>query len=77
MTLEETMAGLRAAIDAKRNGPTHGDGAPVDVILTARAFGWSASAVTGYGVTVARTAIEDSPEEALAELWRRALGEER
>ena len=37
VTLPETMQALRVAIDAKRNGPTHGDGAPVLVTL-ARTF---------------------------------------
>lgn len=52
MTLPETMAGLRAAIDAKRNGPTRGDGAPVVLTLTSHPTGWSAEAVTVYGVRV-------------------------
>lgn len=52
MTLPETMQALRAAIDAKRNGPTHGDGAPVVVSLTAHPTGWSAEVVTVYGVRV-------------------------
>lgn len=52
MTLPEAMAGLRAAIDAKRNGPTHGDGAPVLLTLTSHPTGWSAEAVTVYGVRV-------------------------
>ena len=58
MTLPEAMAGLRAAIDAKRSGPTHGDGAPVLVTLTAHPTGWSAEAVTVYGVRVRH--VEDA-----------------
>lgn len=58
MTIPEAMAGLRAAIDAKRNGPTHGDGAPVVVTLTAHPTGWSAEVVTVYGVRVLH--VEDA-----------------
>lgn len=58
MTLPETMQALRVAIDAKRNGPTHGDGAPAVVTLTAHPTGWSAEAVTVYGVRVLH--VEDA-----------------
>lgn len=72
MTLPETMAGLRAAIDAKRNGPTHGDGAPVVLTLTSHPTGWSAEAVTVYGVRVLTSGIMDDPDDAMAALELRA-----
>lgn len=68
MTLPETMAGLRAAIDAKRNGPTHGDGAPVVVTLAVHPTGWSAEAVTVYGVRVLHVDDADSAWGALSAL---------
>jgi hypothetical protein len=68
MTLPEAMAGLRAAIDAKRNGPTHGDGAPVVLTLTSHPTGWSAEAVTVYGVRVLDTGIVKTPWGALGVL---------
>lgn len=72
MTLPEVMAGLRAAIDAKRSGPTHGDGAPVVVTLTSHPTGWSAEAVTVYGVRVLHSGIMDDPDDAMAVLELRA-----
>lgn len=68
MTLPEAMAGLRAAIGAKRNGPTHGDGAPVVVTLTSHPTGWSAEAVTVYGVRVLTSGIMGDPDDAMAVL---------
>lgn len=68
MTLPEVMAGLRAAIDAKRSGPTHGDGAPVVVTLTAHPTGWSAEAVTVYGVRVLHVGDAGSAWGALSAL---------
>ena len=72
MTLPEAMAGLRAAIDAKRSGPTHGDGAPVLVTLTSHPSGWSAEAVTVYGVRVLDSGIMGDPDDAMAVLELRA-----
>ena len=72
MTLPEAMAGLRAAIDAKRSGPTHGDGAPVVVTLTAHPSGWSAEAVTVYGVRVLDSGVMGDPDDAMAVLELRA-----
>lgn len=72
MTLPEAMAGLRAAIDAKRSGPTHGDGAPVLVTLTSHPTGWSAEAVTVYGVRVLTSGIMGDPDDAMAVLELRA-----
>ena len=72
MTLHEVMAGLRAAIDAKRNGPTHGDAAPVVVTLTTHPTGWSAEAVTVYGVRVLASGIKGDPDDAMAVLELRA-----
>lgn len=72
VTLPETMQALRVAIDAKRNGPTHGDGAPVVVTLTAHPTGWSAEAVTVYGVRVLDTGIMGDPDDAMAVLELRA-----
>lgn len=68
MTIHEAMAGLRAAIDAKRNGPTHGDGAPVVVTLTSHPTGWSAEAVTVYGVRVLHVRDAGSAWGALSAL---------
>lgn len=72
MNLPEAMAGLRAAIDAKRNGPTHGDGAPVLLTLTSHPTGWSAEAVTVYGVRVLTSGIMGDPDDAMAVLELRA-----
>jgi hypothetical protein len=68
VTIHEAMAGLRAAIDAKRNGPTHGDGAPVVVTLTSHPTGWSAEAVTVYGVRVLHVRDAGSAWGALSAL---------